>query len=350
MNIPGPRSGSDITRRQRRGNIDMHTMTKRERVLATIEGREVDRIPLSMWYHLPQFDQDPIALAEEQIRLAKLYGLDFIKMMPFGNYVAQDYGLSVDFFCTKDQAAFERKFGIASVEEWKQLEPLPATYGTYGKQLQLSQQMNKRLKEDIPYIQTIFTPLTVAKKLAGPRVFEDMRSFPDYLHQALEAITQTTINFVKANIEAGVSGFFLATQCATSDYITLAEHKEFGEAYDLKVIESFANVTPINILHIHGTNTYFEELTKYPVNCLNWHDRWAGPSMTQARKLTDKCLVGGINEKWLEHARYEEVGEHLHQAVEEAGRTKLILAPGCCIEMDTPEINLMAVSVADRSL
>lgn len=328
----------------------MQTMTKRERVMAAIEGKEVDHIPLSIWYHLPQYDQDPIALAEEQIRLAKLYNLDLIKMMPFGNYVAQDYGLSVDFFCTKTKAAFERKFGIENVEEWKQLEPLPATYGTYGKQLQLSQQMSKQLKEDIPFVQTIFTPITVAKKLAGPRVFEDMRNYPDYLHQALQAITQTTINFVKANIEAGVSGFFLATQCASSDYMTMEEHVEFGEKYDLQVIQAFADETPFNILHIHGPNTYFEELTKYPVNCINWHDRWVAPDMVLARKLTNKCLMGGINEKWLEHARYEDVAEHLQQAVEAAGRQKLILAPGCCVEMDTPEVNLLAASVAAQSL
>lgn len=327
----------------------MQTMTKRERVLAAIQGKEVDHIPLSMWHHMPQYDQDPIALAEEQIRLAKLYNLDFIKMMPFGNYAAQDYGLSVDFFCTRTQAAFERKFGISEAEDWKQLEPLPATYGTYGKQLQLSQQMKKRLKEDIPYVQTIFTPLTVAKKLAGPRVFDDMRSHPDYLHQALAAITETTINFVKANIEAGASGFFLATQCATSDYVTLEEHKEFGEKYDLQVIGSFASVTPINILHIHGPNTYFQELTSYPVNCINWHDRWVEPSMAEARSMTDKCLLGGINEKWLEHAAHEDVREHVEQAVTAAGRTKLMLTPGCCIEMATPEVNLMAVSIAAHS-
>lgn len=328
----------------------MQSMTKRERVMAAIKGSEVDHIPLSMWYHLPQYDQDPIALAEEQIRLAKLYNLDFIKMMPFGNYVAQDYGLSVDFFCTKTQAAFERKFGIDSAEDWKRLEPLPPTYGTYGKQLQLSQQMSRRLKEDIPYVQTIFTPLTVAKKLAGMRVFDDMRNYPDYLHQALEAITQTTIDFVKANIEAGVSGFFLATQCATSDYITPEEHKEFGERYDLRVVEAFAHTTPINILHIHGPNTYFKELVSYPVNCINWHDRWVEPSMAEARRITDKCLLGGINEKWLEHASHDEVLQHMTEAVEAAGRTKLILAPGCCIEMTTPEVNLFAASVAAHSL
>lgn len=328
----------------------MQLMTKRERVMAAIKGEEVDKIPFSLWYHLPHLDQDPIALAEEQIRLAKLYDLDFIKMMPFGNYAAQDYGLSVDFFCTRDKPAFERKFGINSPKEWLQIEPLEATYGTYGKQLQLSMQMKKRMKEDIPYVQTIFNPLTVAKKLAGERVFEDMREHPDYLHQALGAITRTTVNFVKANIEEGVSGFFLATQCASADYISLEEHEEFEEAYDLQVLEAYKDITPINILHIHGPNTYFEELLSYPVNCINWHDRWAEPDMAAARTMTDKCLLGGLNEKWLETAAYDQVAEHLEQAVAAAGRRSLMITPGCCVELGTPEQNLLAASVAAHSL
>jgi uroporphyrinogen decarboxylase len=151
-------------------------------------------------------------------------------------------------------------------------------------------------------------------------------------------------------MEEGVSGFFLATQCATKDYISLEEHRIFGEAYDLRVCKSFCDSTDINILHIHGPNTYFEELAKYPVNCINWHDRWVEPSMADARKLTDKCLLGGINEKWLEYAHHEEVAEHLRQAVSAAGRNKLILTPGCCIEMTTPEISLYAVRVAACSL
>lgn len=326
------------------------SMNKRERVLAAINGQEVDHVPFSIWYHLPQYDQDPVALAERQIFLAKQYDLDFIKMMPFGNYVAQDYGLSVDFFCTKTQPAKERKFGIATVEDWKRLEPLAATYGTYGKQLQLSQQMAKQIKEDIPYVQTIFSPLTVAKKLAGPRIVDDLREHPEYLHQALAAISQTTINFVKANIEAGVSGFFFATQTATSDLITREEHKEFGEKYDLQVLAACDGVTPFNILHIHGPNTYFEDLLNYPVNCINWHDRWVEPTMADARKMTNKCLLGGINEKWLKEANYEDIQADLAQAVAAAGRRRMMLTPGCCINLNTPDINLYAACVAAHGL
>lgn len=323
-------------------------MTKEERIRAALKKEDVDHIPFSVWYHLPHVDQDPIALAEEQLRLADLYDLDFIKMMPFGNYVAQDYGLSVDFFCTPTEPAFERKFGIASPEEWLRLEPLPAYYGTYGKQLQLAQYTNKLSKGKYPFVQTIFSPMTVAKKLAGNRVFDDMRQHPEYLHQALAAITETTKNFVAANIEAGVSGFFFATQCSTSDLMTEAEHKEFCEKYDLEVINSYADKTWFNIMHAHGDNTYFKTLAEYPVNCINWHDRWAAPSLAEARKITDKCLLGGINEIWMEHSSYKDVPKHIEEAVEAGGRNGLMLTPGCCILLHTPQENLLAASIAAR--
>ena len=328
----------------------MNVMTKKERVMAAIRCEEVDKIPYSIWYHLPEYDQDPVALAEEQIRLAELYNLDFIKMMPFGNYVAQDYGLSVSFYCQKDKPAFEREFGIHTPEDWLKIEPLPAIYGTYGKQLQLTQQTAKHLKEDIPFVQTIFSPLTVAKKLAGPRIFEDIKEKPEYVHSALKAITQTTINFVKANIEAGISGFFLATQCASSDFMTWEEYDVFGKPYDLEVLKSYQDVTYFNILHIHGDNTYFEKLADYPVHCINWHDRWAKPSLEEARKITNKCLMGGINEKWLETAPYEAVTAHIEEAVSKAGRKGLMITPGCCIELGTPDVNLLATSVAAASM
>lgn len=326
-------------------------MTKTERVKAALCNQETDRIPFSFWFHLPHYDQDPIALAEEQIRLAKLYNLDFIKMMPFGNYVAQDFGLSVDFFCTPMKPAFERKFGINDISDWENLKPLPACYGTYGKQLQLAQYTSKMLKGvDLPFVQTIFSPMTTAKKLAGPRLFTDIKENPKAVHHALEAITETTINFVKANIEAGVSGFFFATQTATSDLLTLEEHKEFGEYYDRKVCDAFCNDTWFNIMHAHGSNVYFENLANYPTNCINYHDRWIGPSLGEARKLTSKCLLGGVNEKWLLNADYTEIAPHLEEAVSEGGRNGLIVTPGCCIELGTPDIDLFAISTAIQTL
>ena len=46
-------------------------MTKKERVQAALRKEEVDKIPLSIWYHIPHVDQDPIQLAEETIRITR---------------------------------------------------------------------------------------------------------------------------------------------------------------------------------------------------------------------------------------------------------------------------------------
>ncbi|MEA4847944.1 MAG: uroporphyrinogen decarboxylase family protein [Clostridiaceae bacterium] len=329
----------------------MNRMTKKERVMAAINKQEVDRIPFSIWYHVPHVDQDPVQLAEVQIEQAHSYDLDFIKMMPFGNYGAHDYGLSCTFYCTETQPVLERKFAIDDVKEWTEIEPLPGNFGNHGKQLMIARQLKKQLKgEEIPYVQTIFSPLTTAKKLAGPRIFADMRSNPEYLHQALAAITETTINFVKLNIEEGVAGFFFATQCANKEWVSEAEYDEFGVKYDLQVINAYKDITYFNIAHIHGDNTMFEKVANYPCNCINWHDRWTSPNMAEARKLTDKCLLGCINEKWLSTAKAEEVRGHVREGVLAAGRTGLMVTPGCVAQLDTPAINFYAARLAVEGL
>ena len=42
----------------------MDKMTKVERVKAALNIQDVDRIPLSIWFHMPDVDQDPVGFAE----------------------------------------------------------------------------------------------------------------------------------------------------------------------------------------------------------------------------------------------------------------------------------------------
>ena len=127
-------------------------------------------------------------------------------------------------------------------------------------------------------------------------MLQDMLECPELVHQALTAITETTINFVKANIEAGVSGFFFASQCAGRDFMGDTMFAEFCKPYDLQVINSYKDRTWFNVLHIHGGNIRFEEMSKYPCNVLNWHDRQNGPSLKAARENCQKAFLGGLYE------------------------------------------------------
>lgn len=331
-------------------------MNKFERIQAALNLEEVDRLPVNLWMHLSENDINPASLAEAQVEITKKYDFDFIKLMPFGLYCVEDWGAQVQYFSQSNRPPIIKKHGIETIEDWGRLEVLPAIYGTYGKQLQLAQYVSDKVKGEIPFVQTIFSPLTVARKLSGDRLLLDMKENPELIKQALEVITETTINFVRANIDAGVDGFFFATQCATHDLLTEEEYKLFGETYDLKVIHNYYQETFFNIVHIHGDNIMFDLVSKYPVNCLNWHDRWTSPSLFEARKLTNKCFLGGVrevpyydqNNKIIKNSvlidgTVTEIENHVKESIDAVNGKGLILGPGCVIDQVTPEKNIYAV-------
>ncbi len=70
--------------------------------------------------------------------------------------------------------------------------------------------------DDAPILMTAFSPLTIARKLAGERLREDMTSAPDA---------------VQAALEAGADGIFFATQAATPEVLTAEEHARWDLPY-----------------------------------------------------------------------------------------------------------------------
>ncbi|HWR23719.1 MAG TPA: uroporphyrinogen decarboxylase family protein [Feifaniaceae bacterium] len=331
-------------------------MNKTERIKAALRGEAVDRVPVNLWMHFSTVDQDPRSLAETQAAFAKKYDFDFIKLMPFGLYGVQDYGAKVKIFNQVNLPPIVDDYGVHSISDWGDIGPLPAHYGTYGKQVQLARYALKLANKNLPVIQTIFSPLTTARKLAGDRILLDMKEDPKLFKQALQAITETTVNFVKANLEEGIDGFFFATQCANHDFLTVEEYREFGEYFDVQVINAYRDRTYFNVAHIHGDNGMFELIANYPVNCINWHDRWSSPTLSEARTLTKKCLLGGIREvpyydasgnrirgSLLNDGTVEEVEQHVREAVSAVGGRGLILGPGCVADQKVPEKSLYAL-------
>ena len=271
-------------------------MNREERIRAVLEGKQPDRVPVSVWMHLSEYDQDSRSLAEAMVAFNEKYDYDFIKMMPFGAYMTPDWGAKLKIFCDPYKEVEIIEPAITCPEDYEKLEVLAPTHGSWGRTLQIAQWTSKLIKPNTPYMQTIFSPATSLKKLAGARLLSDMLEHPDKVHHALEVITETTINFVKANIEAGVSGFFFATQLANYDMLSDTLYAEFCKPYDLRVISSYNKETWFNVVHIHGKNIMFDTLEKYPLPILNWHDRQTEPDFKAAREKTNKVFMGGLKE------------------------------------------------------
>lgn len=328
----------------------MTQMTSRERVLAALAGVEVDRPPVSLWQHFPERDQSAAALGESTRWWQGLLDLDFIKLMPPGDYATIDWGLTSEFRGAKGGTRDTTFYPIQTVDDWRKITPIRATDGFNGQMVDVCGLVRDILGPDVPLLQTVFSPLTIASKLSAGKVIQHLREKPDLMHETLTVIRDVTVEMTRASMAAGASGVFFASQCATTDVMTREEYDAFGVPYEVPVVEA-ANAagSEFTMIHIHGANTFFDLLAGYPGHAINWHDRRVGPDIpTALANSPERAAVAGIDEHGIAVASARAVRNQVRQARDAAQDRHLLVGPGCVIAVATPMESLQAAVAAAR--
>ena len=321
-------------------------MTGRERVLAAIQGKPVDRVPIALWRHFPLQDQKAETLAAAHVAFQKRWQWDVLKVTPAASYYGDDWGLRAGYKPNPEGVRHVTERPIKKPADWAHLKNLDVTSGVYGRELHALRVTREGLPDTL-MLATVFSPLTVARGLAGEQALvRYLRENPEDLHRGLEVITDVTARFTAETLSSGADGIFFATQCATTTYLTVEEYEEFGRPYDLRVLEAAAG-GDVRLLHIHGTDIMFDALTDYPVDIVNWHDRKTPPSLGGAREQTSICLAGGINEwETLLSGTPEAIAAEIRDAVTQTGGRRHIVAAGCVMPIEVPDERLKAVRQA----
>jgi uroporphyrinogen decarboxylase len=326
-------------------------LNKRERVYAALHGEPVDRLPVSLWRHFHKQDQAPEALARATLEFFRRYDLDLIKVTPNGLYGIEDWGASIRRSSDDNTPPRLKRPVVETPEGWRHLAALSVEQGALGRELQALAAIRAGLAhDDTPVLMTLFSPLTLAYKLAGDAVQQHIRNHPEDLHFGLATIAETTARYGLATLSAGADGIFFATQMARSSMLSAAEYQVFGERYDLIVLEYLARQTDLIVLHLHGEDVFFDLVPHYPVIAVNWHDQETRPSLSEALDRTRKTLMAGLDRKLLATGSPREVAEQVREAWRQTGGQRLILAPACVIPPQTPEANLQAVIQAAREV
>lgn len=317
-------------------------MPHRERIEKALALEETDRLPFGFWRHFPNQDRAPRRLAQLSLELQRKLDLDFIKFTPYGLYSVVDWGVTLDVQGGKHPPV-QAEYPIQKAEDWRKLTPRRGTDGEYLVVLEAQRIALHEMRERVPLIQTVFSPLTTALKLAKPeKLLEHLREAPHAVHAGLEVITETTRRFASEAVARGADGLFFASQTANEGYLTRAEYGEFAKKYDLIVLEAVEGRCWFNALHLHGANVMFDQVLDYPVQALNYHDREAGPSLAEMKKRTSKCLIGGIGHNTtLVHGTQAEVDAQVLDAWRQINQRGLILGPGCVASLESPEANVL---------
>ncbi len=321
-------------------------MTKRQRLEATFAGAPVDRPAVSLWRHWPVDDRYASELARAHLEFQGIYDFDFIKVTPSSDFMVAAYGAE-SYWVGNEEGT--REWGprvIQSPEDWTRLKPLDPRQGLYGEIIEANRQIGQAIKDDVPFIQTVFNPLSQAKNLAGGRLLSDIRQHPDAVKAGLATLTETTLRFIEALKPTGAAGIFLAAQHATYDLLTEAEYRELCRPLDLQILAATEGMW-FNLLHLHGENVMFDLLADYPVQVINWHDVETPPSLGEALSRTGKALCGGIRQ-WdtMLRGTPDDVQVEAEAALEATGGRRFILGTGCVTPVTAPTCNIWAARKA----
>jgi uroporphyrinogen decarboxylase len=324
-------------------------MNKRERVLAAVHCEQPDRTPIALWRHWPKVDQTAEGLAKAVLDWQAAYDFDLIKVTPTAGYAVEDWGTRLMDAGNREGTRDYVDRPIKHVRDWEKIWPLNVHSGVLGRELQALRLIRAKSGPDIFILQTIFSPLTVARELCGDDVWQThLREHPREFRRGLALIADTYARFAEESLRSGADGIFFATQCASHDMLTEDEYTDFGVAYDRHVLGAVADKADLMILHIHGFNIMFDLLAyPYPVHIINWHDRRTSPTLAQARTKTRAALMGGLNEwQTLVEGTPHRVSAEVHDAIRQTGGRGFLAGAGCVVSTDTPLDNIKAARAA----
>jgi uroporphyrinogen decarboxylase len=323
-------------------------MTHRERIEAAVRGERPDRVPVALWRHFPQDDQRADKLAQAHIAFYRAYDPDLLKVTPASGYYGDDWGLRAGYKPNREGTRTYGERPVKKAGDWERLKQLDVTQGAHGRELNAIRQVVEAVASEVPVLETVFSPLSVARTLAGEHAtVRYLREDSEQLHSGLDIIADVTTEFVREIMGRGADGIFFSTQMATTSLLTEEEYEEFGRPYDLRVLDAVG--TGLVFLHLHGEHVMFDLISGYPIQILNWHARETPPTIADARSRVSTCLACGLS-AWntLAKGSPEAVAAEVQSAIADTGGRGHIVTTGCVMPVDTPDANIRAAIAAAR--
>ena len=326
--------------------------------MAAVKGDPVDRIPVSFFGHNHTAERSPETAVQAMLEQDRKYDWDFMKVQMRATYYAEAWGCKYDWM-GPDIGPEVLDHVVKRADDFRKIKRLDATRGVLGDHVGIGKKIGEALKGRTPYVQTIFSPLSVADMLAGTRFHQYPRigplkrlieEKPEAVHEGLTAISQTLADYAKEAVRAGADGIFLTTwRWALQDVLTEAQYKIFGKPYDLAVIEGAVRAgATFNVLHICREKIIFDPLADYPVEVISFHATSPlNPPLGDAMGRTKKALWGGLDHtKTLLHGPVEAIAREVNAALDQTGGKRFILGPGCAIPRQVPEAHLRAAQTS----
>jgi MtaA/CmuA family methyltransferase len=325
-------------------------MTGRERVLATIAGRDPDSFPCMpitamfaaelLGVRYGRYVGDHRIMADAQVLTAKFFGFDHVSVIgPAPESV--DLGAKIQWFddqpwaLIEEAALFADKSVLAGAK-------VPASGRWMEDRVRGVELLRQRVGNELIVEGWIEGPCAEGAELRGiNRLMVDFSDDPAFVHDLFEFTLELGIHFAAMQIAAGAD--FIGVGDAAASLVGPRMYKEQVWPWEKKLVEAIHALGGKVRLHICGnTRRILDGMGElgcdfvdidYPVQMVAARSKM-GSQQTLAGNLDPvRCVRNGSPEA---------IVESLHALQQQAG-ARWIVAAGCEIVRDTPHENLRAM-------
>jgi uroporphyrinogen-III decarboxylase len=193
----------------------MRAMNGRERVLAFLDGKPVDRLPLmpvvmmfcadQIGVEYGQYVRDYRVLAEAQIRTAVAFDLDIVSNMSDPAREAADCGAHVEFYQDQPAAIVEDDALLANKQRLCDLTvPDPLGAGRMHAAVKSLRLLSERIGDEKIVMGWVEGPCAEAADLRGINsLMLDFYDDPTFVRALLDFVLEMELRYAQAQVDAG---------------------------------------------------------------------------------------------------------------------------------------------------
>lgn len=345
-------------------SVELHgdRMTSKERMGAFAAGKEIDRIPCSLFLGetaahfigktVSEYHHSPAVMAEAEVAVFRMFGQDGVGVGPGLFGIAEAMGTRLNF--PEDGIAFVAEPVLQDWSDLDRLEPPdPHRDGRLPLWLEALQSLKEKLGDQVNVGTSVGGPFTIAGSLRGTAQFlRDLRKSPELAHRLLKLATESALRYIDAACDLGIPPGF-GDPIASGTVISTTLFREFAQPY-LKicmdrVIERCGKGT---MLHICGDSSrIWADMADTGAATLSL-DNMNDLAEAKAAVGDRVCLMGNV-------APVTTIGKGKPEDVITGARACLrkaydspkgfILSPGCQIPIGAPVENIHALMDAART-
>jgi len=334
-------------------------MNGRERILAMIDGRPVDCLPLmpiTMMFaadrigvHYGRYATDHRVMVEAQLRTAEEFDFDYVSAISDPAREASDFGAAVEFFDNQPPAIIESQALLADKTALASLTfPDPLGGGRMHDRVKALALFKERVGGDKLIEGWVEGPCAMAADLRGiNNLMTDFADDSAFVRDLFEFVVEMELRFAHAQVEAGAD--LIGVGDAAASLVGPAVYHEFVEPHEERLIEGLRALGARVRLHICGrTRRILDGMGRVGADIVDLD--WPAPmAEARARMGPDQILLGNIDPvSVLRGGTPDTVREAIANCHRDAG-PRYIVSAGCEVVRDTPLENIRALTQYARS-